>query len=165
MDLVLRESFLKRYPVISPSLMIPEWSDLLKFQFNPVFDLGFSEFTDPDYEHYATLLNGISYLDVLFGDDPLKPERPLSKRFKHCAYAEEAKSAASALKDVTNHKRFGPITTSPEREKAAHGVIPSNTVAEFSGGTKPVLGSLQPNPLAYTFSGSFFNCTINVPLK
>ena len=29
--------------------------------------------------------------------------------------AEEAMSAASALKDATNHKWFGPITTSPER--------------------------------------------------
>ena len=38
-------------------------------------------------------------------------------------------SAASALKDVTNHKRFGPITTLPEREKAARGAIPSNTEA------------------------------------
>ena len=54
--------------------MIPEWSDLLKFQINPVFDLGFSEFTNPDYKHYAMLSNGISYLDVLFGDDPLKLE-------------------------------------------------------------------------------------------
>ena len=30
--------------------------------------------------------------------------------------AEEVMSAASDLKDVTNHKRFGPITTSPERK-------------------------------------------------
>ena len=37
------------------------------------------EFIDPDYEHYATLLDGISDLDVLFGDDPLKPEQPPSK--------------------------------------------------------------------------------------
>ena len=81
------------------------------------FDLGFPEFTDPDYEHYATLLDGISDLDVLFADDLLKPEWPPSKRFKHCAYAEEATSAASALKDVTNHKWFGPITTLPERER------------------------------------------------
>ena len=129
------------------------------------FDLRFPEFTDPDYEHYATLLDGISDLDVLFADDLLKPEWPPSKQFKHCAYAEEATSAASALKDVTNHKWFGPITTLPEREKAVHGVILSNTVAEFSGGTKPVLGTPQPNPFAYTFSGSFSNCTINVSLK
>ena len=129
MDPVLRQSFPKRYPVISPRLMKPEWGDPSKFQFKSVFYLGFPEFTDPEYEHYATLLDGISYLDVLFADDPLKPERPPSKRFKHCAYAEEATSAASALKDVTNHKRFGPITTSPDREKAARGVIPSNTEA------------------------------------
>ena len=58
-----------------------------------------------------------------FDDNQLKP----SKQFKHCAYAGEATSAASALKDVTNHKRFGPITTSLEREKAARGVIMSNT--------------------------------------
>ena len=129
MDLVPRESFPKRYPVISPSLMKSEWGDPLKFHFNPAFDLGFPGFTEHDYDHYAALLDGISDLDVLFDDDPLKPERPPSKRFKHCAYAEEATSAASALKDVTNHKRFGPITTSPEREKAARGVIPSNTEA------------------------------------
>jgi len=30
--------------------------------------------------------------------------------------AEEAMSAASTLKDVTNHKRFGPIITSPARK-------------------------------------------------
>ena len=107
--------------------MKPQWSDPLKFQFNPAFDLGFPEFTKLDYEHYATLLDGISDSDILFDDDPLKPERPPSKRFKHCEYAEEATSAASALKDVTNHKQFGPITTSPEREKAARGVILSNT--------------------------------------
>ena len=65
MDPVPRESFSKRYPVISPSLMKPTWGDLLKFQFNPAFDLGFPEFTDPDYEHYATLLDGLSDLDVL----------------------------------------------------------------------------------------------------
>ena len=59
------------------------------------------DLTDPDYEHYATLLDGIFDLDFLFGDNLLKPERPPSKRFKHCAYAEEAMSAASALKDVT----------------------------------------------------------------
>ena len=159
MDPVPRESFLKRYPVISPSLMKPTRGDPLKFQFNPAFDLGFPEFTDPDYEHYATLLDGLSDLDVLFGDDPQKSEQPPSKRFKHCAYAkeksrksdpfcfvapitfsirhaehtesdlhygtervllarlaEEATSAASDLKDVTNHKRFGHIATSPERK-------------------------------------------------
>ena len=158
MDPVPRESFSKHYPVISPSLMKHKWGDPLKLQFKPAFDLGFPEFTDPDYKHYATLLDGLSDLDVLFGDDPLKPEQPPSKRFKHCAYAkeksrkpdpfcsvapitfsmrhaehtendrryrtervllarlaEEAMSAASALKDVTNHKWFGPITTSPER--------------------------------------------------
>ena len=58
MDPVPRESFLKHYPVISPGLMKPTWGDPLKFQFNPAFDLGFPEFTDPDYEHYATLLDG-----------------------------------------------------------------------------------------------------------
>ena len=87
MDHVPRESFSKRYPVISPSLMKPKWGDPLKFQFNPAFDLGFPEFTYPDYEHYATLLDGLSVFDVLFGDNLLKPEQPLSKRFKHCAYA------------------------------------------------------------------------------
>ena len=109
--------------------MKPEWGDPSKFQFNPAFDLSFPEFTHPDYEHYATLLDGISDLDILFGNNLLKPEQPPSKRFKHCAYAEEATSAASTLKDVTNHKQFGPITTSPEREKAVRGVILSNTEA------------------------------------
>ena len=41
MDLVLQESFPKCYRAISPSLMKPEQGDLLKFQFNPAFDLGF----------------------------------------------------------------------------------------------------------------------------
>ena len=49
MDFVPRESFPKHHPVISPSLMKPEWNDPLKFQFNPAFDLGFPKFTDPDY--------------------------------------------------------------------------------------------------------------------
>ena len=97
--------------------MKPQWSDPLKFQFNLAFDLGFPGFTKLDYEQYATLSDGISDSDVLSDDYPLKPERPPSKRFKHCAYAEEATSAASALKDMINHKWFGPITTSPEREK------------------------------------------------
>ena len=74
MDLVPRESFLKRYLVISSSLMKPEWGGPLKFHFNPAFDLGFPEFTEHDYDHYATLLDGISDLDVLFDDDLLKPE-------------------------------------------------------------------------------------------
>ena len=70
MDLVLRESFLKRktlakrYLVISPSLMKPELGDMLKFRFNPVFDLGFPEFTDHFYEPYT-----MSDLDILFDDD------------------------------------------------------------------------------------------------
>ena len=97
-----------------------EWGDPSKFQLNLVFDLGF-----PSLLTLATLLDRISDLDVLFGNDPLKLERPPSKRFKHCVYAEEVTSAASTLKDVTNHKRLD--STSPEREKAAHGVIPSNT--------------------------------------
>ena len=84
MDPVPRESFSKCYPVNSPSLMKLEWGDPLKFQFNPAFDLGFSKFTDLDI-HY----DGISDLDILLGDDTLKPERPPSRRFKHCAYAEE----------------------------------------------------------------------------
>ena len=112
MDFVPRESFPKCYPVISPSLMKLEWGDPLKFQFNSAFDLGFPEFTDPDLKHHAKLLDGISDLDVLFDDDPLKPELPPSNGFKHCAYAEEPTSSASAFKDVTNHKRFGHITTS-----------------------------------------------------
>ena len=97
--------------------MKPEWGDPSKFQLNPAFNLGFPEFTDPDFEHYATLLEGISDLDVLFGNDPLKPERPPSKRFKQCAYFEEATSAASALKDVINHKQFGTITIYLTRER------------------------------------------------
>ena len=58
MDPVPRELFPKRCPVISPSLMKPEWSDPSKFKFNPAFDLGFPEFTDPDYEHYASYVVG-----------------------------------------------------------------------------------------------------------
>ena len=69
-----RDLFPKRYPVISPSLVKPEWGDPLKFKFNPAFYLGFLKFTDPDYKHYATLLDRISDLDVLFDNDPLKPE-------------------------------------------------------------------------------------------
>ena len=65
MDLVSQKLFPKRYPVISPSLMKPECGDPLKFEFNPVFYLGFPEFTDPDYECYATLWDRISDLDVL----------------------------------------------------------------------------------------------------
>ena len=84
------------------------------------------EFTDLDYEHYATLLDGISDLDVLFGDDLLKPEQhclsnsstvaPIAFSMLHAPHAEsdqhyemervwlarlaeEAMSAASALKD------------------------------------------------------------------
>ena len=38
-------------------------------------------------------------------------------------YAEEATSAASALKDVTIHKQIGPITIPHQTEKAARGMI------------------------------------------
>ena len=73
MDLVLRESFRKHYPVISPSLMTLEWGDQLKFQFKLVFDPGFPEFTDPDYEHYPA--NKVCcWTESFFGDDLLKPE-------------------------------------------------------------------------------------------
>ena len=34
------------YPVVSPSLMKPEWSDLSRFKFNPAFSLG------PEYDEY-----------------------------------------------------------------------------------------------------------------
>ena len=167
-----------RSAILLARLRKPEWANPSKFQFNPAFDLGFLEIIDPDYEHYATLLDGISDLDVLFGDGPLKPERPSSKRFKHCAYAEEATSAGFALKDVTCHKRFGPITTSPESEKA---VILSNTEASTRWAVKnfnlcatnrsavkpsdPVPADLLHIPFAHTFSGSFSNCTITVFLK
>ena len=79
MDLVPQVLFSKCYPVISPSLMKPKYGDPLKFQFNLAFDLGFPEFTDPDYEHCAMLLDGISDLDVHFDDNLLKPEWPRSK--------------------------------------------------------------------------------------
>ena len=114
MDLVPRELFPKRVSVISPSLMKPQWGDPLKFQFNPAFDLGFPEFTDPDYEHYAAD-KLCCWTESHFGNNLLKPERPPSKQFKHCVYAEQATSAASTWKDVTNRKQFGPITTR-ERE-------------------------------------------------
>ena len=127
MDPVPWESFPKCCPVISPCLLKPEWGDPSKFQFNLAFHLGFPEFTDLDYKHYAMLLDRISDLDILFGHNLLKPEQPPSKRLKHCAYAEEVMSAASTLKDVPNHKQFGPIITSPDRVKAVRGVIPSNT--------------------------------------
>jgi len=54
---------------MSPCLTKSEMDDLLKFQFNPAFDFGFPQFTDPDYKHFTTLLDGISDLDVLCGDD------------------------------------------------------------------------------------------------
>ena len=34
------------YPVVSPLLMKPEWSDLSQFKFNPAFSLG------PEYDEY-----------------------------------------------------------------------------------------------------------------
>ena len=66
------------------------------------------EFTDPDYEHYATLLDGISDLDILFGDDPLKPEQPLSKRFKH-PFRSVAPIAFSMLRapHAESNRRYG----------------------------------------------------------
>ena len=52
--------------------------DRLNFQFNLAFDLGFPKFTDPDCKHYATFSDRISDLEVLFGNNLLKPEWPPS---------------------------------------------------------------------------------------
>ena len=41
------------YPVVSPSLMKPEWSDLSRFKFNPAFSLG------PEEDEYIKEVPGL----------------------------------------------------------------------------------------------------------
>ena len=113
------------YPVVSPSLMKPEWSNLSQFKFNPAFSL------DPKYDEYIKeCLDWIPDESVFCDEEPAAsvssaaPESPLPKRSKlslNCRSKPGCSSAASAvamvtipLKEITN-TRFATPVTLPER--------------------------------------------------
>ena len=57
---------------LSPHSLSPMLLRIIYFL--PHWTVVIPEFTDPDYEHYAMLLDRISDLDICFGDDLVKPE-------------------------------------------------------------------------------------------
>ena len=119
--------------VISPSLMNPDWEDLAKFTFNPDFDLGMRDFlpypTLPSVLEDGSATNGssgIAAASSLDADTRQAAEIP-RKRLKLSLHH----SVPAPLKDATNQpaiaNRFADPVTSPERERAAKGVIPAKT--------------------------------------
>ena len=129
------------HDVISPSLLKPEYGDLTKFKFNPAFDLGYNDWIEEALA--LNCLGRISDLSVLLEDD--EREEPTAESDQAGRPGTATASADSAppqkrlklsstkpqktlepLQDVSN-TRFGPLVTSPEREKAAKGVVPENT--------------------------------------
>lgn len=123
------------YPTVSPSLMKPEWSDLSQFKFNPAFSLG------PEYDQYTKeCLDWIPDASVLLDDYDEEPAtsaapQPPTKRSKLSLNRRGKPGCLSAvvvapLKETTNTvARFATPVTSPERKKAAKGVITVNTEA------------------------------------
>ena len=103
------------YAVVSLSLLKPEWSDLSRFKFNPVFSLGIDrEFLDPDYDQYTSCLEGIPDLSVLLEDEnedpavvanpdivPVAPEPPPKRAKLSLKWKNNSAVAVSSLSKST----------------------------------------------------------------
>ena len=99
------------------------------------------------------------------------PEKIIAENSGHkstkalCCYEYTSSEQQKAVSKVISN--LGDVFRSSATEcfggNESHKATPEPS-PEFSAGTKPVLAP-QPNPFAYTFSGSFSNCTINVSLK
>ena len=143
--------------MINPGLLNPDWWDLSKFVHNPDFHLGMDDFLPPDFDfssiadydesslspasstHHDMDSAGpanisVPYENAAMAVDANPPKRlrlSLSRSTKVSVTSTNVCSAS--LKDSTNKptnpKRFAKPVTSPEREKAAKGVIPVNTEA------------------------------------
>ena len=122
--------------VVSASLLNPSWDDLTKFVENPDFDLGMGEWlSDPlpaDFEGMSAWMSSLPDLscitDMDDGIDENSSSAPKRSRLSL------PKKGVPVFKEVGNRKpstsrRFAQPVESPEREKAAKGVIPAKTAA------------------------------------
>jgi hypothetical protein len=133
-------------------LFNPAWGDLTKFVRNPDFDLGMDDFLSE--AALASIIDGCNdgSNSVEQFQENIEPrsaaessdasdENP-TKRLKLSLSRAKPRvklgsaSAPGPMQDLTNgnaatgsSSRFAKPVTSPEREKAAQGVIPSNTEA------------------------------------
>ena len=128
----------RQVPVISPSLINSQWGDSQKFSFDSNFDLGMDELLsdsnfDFDFDMPDWLAQVQSIIDEheravvvpsTFHQDGTDGSTPKRLRLSF--------PSTVPLKESTNHglvSRFAKPVESPEREKAAKGVLPANTEA------------------------------------
>ena len=136
--------------VISPSLINPGWDDLTKFTYNPDFDLGvdadfLSELTSANVDDDGRVSTEQGQQNAAPEPSPAaqsanasgeNPSKRLKLSLSRAKQRDEVRLAITPMRDLTNcnggvesSSRFAKPISSPEREKAAHGVIPSNTEA------------------------------------
>ena len=141
-------------PVISPSLINPDWNDPNKFRFNPNFDLGMGDWltdvailpadSEEDMNDTAEWLSQLPDLSCIVDDsDRVEPSNShgdtsecssnAAKRLR-LSLKQKAPTTIVPLMESTNQvhgrsTRFAKPVVSPEREKAAKGVVPANTEA------------------------------------
>ena len=158
--------------VVSPSLFNPAWGDLANFVYNPDFDLG----VDADFLPEAVLTSTSKDESIVVEQLQENTELPSaaestnagenpSKRLKLSLSREKSRtklgsaSAPGPMQDLTNahagSSRFAKPVTSPEREKAAQGVIPSNTEASTQWAVRTYN--------AWAINRSFVNASEAVP--
>ena len=129
--------------VVSASLLNPSWDDLTKFVENPDFDLGMGEWlSDPlpaDFEGMSAWMSSLHDLSCITDMDDRIDENSSSapKRSR----LSLPKKGVPVFKEVGNCKpstsrRFAQPVESPEREKAAKGVIPAKTAASMQWALK-----------------------------
>ena len=108
--------------VISPGVLKPEWADLSKFQYNPSFDIGYMDWIQDGIAlTESSWLSENTDVDIFEDMKSAATKRPcLDPPLKDCS---NTKSLGPSLK---KHRFAAPIS-SPEREKAARGVVPANT--------------------------------------
>ena len=108
---------------ISPSLFDPAWGDLAKFVYNPDFDLG----VDADYFDFLHS-GGDGHQEENAEQLPVPQTTSSAKRLKlSLSKSKSVRTLTDATNSNASGSRFGKPVSSPEREKAAQGVIPSNT--------------------------------------
>ena len=158
--------------VISPSLLNPDWADPTKFVFNPKFDLDVSDWLSglpgadssrvvPDEDGQANLVatplsetvSTSSTEDTELGNNP-------PKRLRLSLSRKTQLSSVCPLKESTNQcgkgaNHFAKPVNSPEREKAAKGVVPTNTEANTQWALR--------NFNAWTLNRSFVDSSEAVP--
>jgi len=141
-------------PVISPGLINPDWDDPKKFVFNPDFDLGMGDWlTDVqvpansdlgDMDETADWLSQLPDLSCIVDESSSAVPSTSHGATNDCSsnpakrirlsLNRKAATTRVPLMECTNQvhgvcSRFAKPVVSPEREKAAKGVVPPNTEA------------------------------------